>query len=169
MFAGSRWDADLFRICLKNFPEENEPKPGIKLCEGTVSEPWGMVVMPFTAIKYLPDFFDWNLIALTDAKSTKKLNNPMCRLLFLSGCLESQEPFCLVEVSIVISHYLTRPIFDLQNAMLEIRNNRLGVTIPNGYQDEIGELIQGFNEMSSSLESLVEKNKMITALQKEAG
>ena len=34
--------------------------------------------------------------------------------------------------------------------------------------DEIGELIDGFNEMSGSIYSLIEKNKMISALQKDA-
>ena len=115
--------------------------------------------------KISTDFFDWNLITLTDANQ-QKLNNLMLVVIFI-GMLGMAGALLLV-VSIVVSHYLTRPILTCKNAMLEIRNNRLGVTIPNGYQDEIGELIQGFNEMSSSLESLVEKNKMITALQKEA-
>lgn len=43
----------------------------------------------------------------------------------------------------------------------------MGVYIENQYHDELGELINGFNEMSASIAGLIEKNKMISTLQKE--
>lgn len=71
-------------------------------------------------------------------------------------------------IAIAISKYLTQPILNCKNAMLEIKNNHLGVTIKNRYYDEIGELIEGFNEMSGSIHDLIETNKNISILQKEA-
>ena len=77
------------------------------------------------------------------------------------GCL-------LILVALAVSRYLTKPILNCAGAMLEIRNNHIGIQIKNTYMDEIGELIDGFNEMSGSIYSLIEKNKMISALQKDA-
>ena len=71
-------------------------------------------------------------------------------------------------VAAAVSRYLTNPILDCADAMLEIRNNNIGIQIENTYFDEIGELIDGFNEMSGSIYSLIEKNKMISTLQKNA-
>lgn len=43
----------------------------------------------------------------------------------------------------------------------------MGITMENHYHDEIGELIDGFNDMSGSIHELIEKNRMISTLQKE--
>lgn len=111
------------------------------------------------------DFFKWNLITVVDEKF-QQMNNPMMVFVFVGvlifvGCL-------LIVVAAAVSRYLTNPILDCADAMLEIRNNNIGIQIENTYFDEIGELIDGFNEMSGSIFSLIEKNKMISALQKDA-
>lgn len=65
------------------------------------------------------------------------------------------------------SRYITLPILKCKDAMNQIKNNHMGVSVENSYYDEIGELISGFNEMSNSIYDLIEKNKMISTLQKE--
>jgi len=74
----------------------------------------------------------------------------------------------LIGVSAVVSRYLTAPILICKEAMQEIENDHLGITIDKHYQDEIGELIDGFNRMSGSISQLIETNKNISILQKEA-
>lgn len=71
-------------------------------------------------------------------------------------------------VAVLVSRYLTQPILKCKSAMLEIRNNHLGITLQNNYQDEIGDLIDGFNKMSKSISNLIEVNKNISIMQKEA-
>lgn len=120
----------------------------------------------FTSKKVIDtEFFRWDLITVVDEKY-QTMNNPMMVLVFvgilvLVGCL-------LIVVAAAVSRYLTNPILDCADAMLEIRNNNIGIQIENTYFDEIGELIDGFNEMSGSIYSLIEKNKMISTLQKNA-
>ena len=120
----------------------------------------------FTSKKEIDtEFFRWDLITVVDEKY-QTMNNPMMVLVFvgilvLVGCL-------LIVVAAAVSRYLTNPILDCADAMLEIRNNNIGIQIENTYFDEIGELIDGFNEMSGSIYSLIEKNKMISTLQKNA-
>lgn len=69
--------------------------------------------------------------------------------------------------SVMFSRYLTVPILECRDAMTKIRNNQMGITMENHYHDEIGELIDGFNEMSCSICDLIEKNRVISTLQKE--
>lgn len=69
--------------------------------------------------------------------------------------------------AILFSEYLTIPILKCRDTMMKIRNNQIGVYMENPYDDELGELIDGFNEMSSSIAGLIEKNKTISTLQKE--
>jgi two-component system sensor histidine kinase YesM len=71
-------------------------------------------------------------------------------------------------VVIVSSRYLINPITKCQNAMMEIRNNNFGITLENHYCDEIGGLIEGFNEMSSALVILRQKNVEIERQRREA-
>lgn len=69
--------------------------------------------------------------------------------------------------AVMFSRYLTVPILECRDAMKKIRNNQMGITMENHYHDEIGELIDGFNDMSGSIHELIEKNRMISTLQKE--
>lgn len=102
------------------------------------------------------EFFQWILITVSD-ENYQKVNNPMVLLVFVGmlgfvGCL-------LILVALAVSRYLTKPILNCAGAMLEIRNNHIGIQIKNTYMDEIGELIDGFNEMSGSIYSLIEKTR----------
>lgn len=111
------------------------------------------------------DFFEWKLITVFD-RTGKNMNNPLFPgvfivILLLAGTL-------LTIGAIIVSKYLTTPILKCAQAMMGIKNNQLGILLPNPYTDELGELIGGFNDMSSSLFNLIEKNKTMTALQKEA-
>lgn len=72
-----------------------------------------------------------------------------------------------VFAAVMYSRYLTVPILQCRDAMIKIRNNQMGINMENSYYDEIGELIDGFNEMSDSIYDLIEKNKIISTLQKE--
>lgn len=84
--------------------------------------------------------------------------------------------FCIVLVGMIIvfviigtifSHYITTPIIKCKEALLRVRNNEENVHLENPYRDEIGDLLNGFNEMSESLHDLIEKNRMMSILQKE--
>ncbi|MDR2607265.1 MAG: histidine kinase [Treponema sp.] len=79
-------------------------------------------------------------------------------------------PIIILFVMIIaaFSRYLTIPIVKCKKAMLEIRNKNFGLTLENHYQDEIGELISGFNDMSGDLALLLRENAEINALRREA-
>ena len=70
-------------------------------------------------------------------------------------------------LAVVFSRYLMIPILRCRDAMTEIRNNHMGIQVEHSYQNELGELMNGFNEMSASIGLLIEKNKRISLLQKE--
>ena len=70
-------------------------------------------------------------------------------------------------LAVVFSRYLMIPIPRCRDAMTEIRNNHMGIQVEHSYQNELGELMNGFNEMSASIGLLIEKNKTISLLQKE--
>ena len=72
-----------------------------------------------------------------------------------------------VLAAVLFSRYLTVPILQCRDSMIKIRNNQMGINMENHYHDEIGEMIDGFNEMSDSILDLIEKNKIISTLQKE--
>lgn len=74
--------------------------------------------------------------------------------------------FCLL-VTGLFSYYLSKPILMCKNAILAVRDNNLGVQIHNTYKDEIGELIEGFNEMSSAIANLVDQNKVMYLLKRD--
>lgn len=71
-------------------------------------------------------------------------------------------------ITFTFSRYLTNPILRCKNAMLEIQKNNFGVTLENHYRDEIGGLIDGFNEMSSTLVTLRQENIEIEKSRREA-
>lgn len=73
-----------------------------------------------------------------------------------------------VFITLMFSRYLTNPIVRCRDAMVEIRNNNFGITLKNHYRDEIGGLIEGFNEMSLTLVTLRQKNTEIEKLRREA-
>lgn len=75
--------------------------------------------------------------------------------------------FLFAAGAILFSEYLTKPILKCRDYMIKIRNNQMGVHMENHYHDELGELIDGFNEMSASISDLIERNKVISTLQKE--
>lgn len=67
-------------------------------------------------------------------------------------------------IGFLLSRYLVRPIIDCKDALLRIEQNEIGLQIENPYQDEIGELLGGFNQMSAALDHLIEQNKEMNAL-----
>jgi two-component system sensor histidine kinase YesM len=71
-------------------------------------------------------------------------------------------------ITLLFSRYLTNPIVRCRNAMQEIRNNNFGITLRNHYRDEIGGLIEGFNEMSLTLVTLRQRNSEIEKLRRDA-
>jgi two-component system sensor histidine kinase YesM len=73
-----------------------------------------------------------------------------------------------IMIIMAFSRYLTNPIVKCKKAMLEIRNRNFGLTLDNPYDDEIGELISGFNAMSGELALLLKKNAEINALRRKA-
>jgi two-component system sensor histidine kinase YesM len=73
-----------------------------------------------------------------------------------------------VMINLSFSRYLSVPIVKCKNAMLEIRNDNFGVRVENHYHDEIGELIDGFNEMSGVLLTLLRQNASIDKLRRDA-
>jgi len=74
----------------------------------------------------------------------------------------------LVMMVAYYSYRVTVPILTIRDAMSQIRNNNLGVQVDNPYEDEIGELIEGFNEMSAAIVTLIRENQSMALLHKEA-
>lgn len=62
------------------------------------------------------------------------------------------------------SCYLTKPIVACTNAIKRIRDNDFDIHIPNSYQDEIGELIDGINDMTYSIKILLKRNEAVCKL-----
>ena len=75
--------------------------------------------------------------------------------------------FCLL-VTLWFSQYLTNPILRCKRAILAIRDNELGIQVENGYTDEIGELIDGLNDMSLAIANLVDQNRIMYLLKRDA-
>ncbi|MDR2793656.1 MAG: histidine kinase [Treponema sp.] len=71
-------------------------------------------------------------------------------------------------INLKFSQYLTMPIVECKNAMFAIHNNNFNVRLMNHYYDEIGELIDGYNEMSDSLLELLRKNREMEKLKRDA-
>jgi hypothetical protein len=71
-------------------------------------------------------------------------------------------------ITLLFSRYLTNSIVRCRNAMQEILNTNFGITLQNHYRDEIGGLIEGFNEMSLTLVTLRQKNSEIEKLRRDA-
>ncbi len=109
--------------------------------------------------------FSWMLAGILDEKALRVEVGPLTAGLYSMIALIA---VLLVTMTAAISRYITTPILKCRNAMTEIKHNNLGITLKNEYQDEIGELLDGFNEMSVSIGELIEKNKMMVALQKES-
>ncbi len=66
------------------------------------------------------------------------------------------------------SRYLTKPIVSCTHALREIRNQNYEVRIPNGYRDEIGDMIDGFNDMSANIHHLLELNEAMYYARQQA-
>lgn len=73
-----------------------------------------------------------------------------------------------IAIAFGFSQYLSRPIVKCKDALLAIRNNHFGVTVENHYYDEIGELVDGLNEMSGALVTLLKQNERMDALRRRA-
>ncbi len=105
----------------------------------------------------------WYLEVLqTGVAGDAETPNQMLLLLMIPVIL-----FCLV-IAGFFSYYLTNPILQCKEAILAVRDNNLGVKINNTYHDEIGELIDGFNDMSKSIANLVDQNRLIYLLKRDA-
>lgn len=74
----------------------------------------------------------------------------------------------LIALSYTMSHYITKPIIKIRDGMKEISNNNLNIVIDNPYQDEFGEMIDSFNQMSTSIHELIRINQNISMMQKDA-
>lgn len=74
----------------------------------------------------------------------------------------------IMAVAVYFSRYLSNPIIECKNAFLELRNNRFGTVIKNSYEDEIGEMIEGFNEMSLAMKNLFQLNMNMEKLNRES-
>lgn len=74
----------------------------------------------------------------------------------------------LCVLSYAMSRYITRPIVNIRDGMKEISNNNLDIVIENPYQDEFGEMIDSFNQMSASIHELIRINQNISMMQKDA-
>lgn len=115
--------------------------------------------------KFVLGALTWDLFTVFDGRGLKAdsgiLSLVFLLMLLLTGGL-------LTIVAVTVSRYLTKPILDCAGAMGKIKDNQFGIVLKNTYMDEIGVLLGGFNEMSSSLEDLIEKNRTIIELQKES-
>lgn len=70
--------------------------------------------------------------------------------------------------TMIFSRYLTKPIVSCTHALREVRNQNYDVRIPNGYRDEIGDMIDGFNDMSANIRHLLEQNEAMYYARQQA-
>ncbi|HIU76194.1 MAG TPA: histidine kinase [Candidatus Pelethocola excrementipullorum] len=71
-------------------------------------------------------------------------------------------------ISLMFSRYLTVPIVRCTKALKEVRNRNFNVVIPNTYKDEIGGMIDGFNDMSLNIQRLIDQNRLIYKSRQQA-
>ncbi len=64
-------------------------------------------------------------------------------------------------ISIMFSKYLSRPIMRLTNAMQEVGRQNFEVRVTGRYEDEIGDMLRGFNDMTERITNLIEQNRLI--------
>lgn len=70
---------------------------------------------------------------------------------------------------IYLSRYLITPISNVSEGMKSIAIGNFGIQVNKGfYKDEIGTMIDGYNNMSLSLKKLIDDNKEYAELQKKA-
>ncbi|MCI9135370.1 MAG: histidine kinase [Lachnospiraceae bacterium] len=70
-------------------------------------------------------------------------------------------------LSLSFSRYLTIPIVLCTQALREIRNENYNVVIQNGYKDEIGDMIDGFNDMSLNIKRLIDQNRLMYKIRQQ--
>lgn len=71
-------------------------------------------------------------------------------------------------ISLMFSRYLTVPIVRCTKALREVRNRNFNVVIPNTYRDEIGDMIEGFNDMSRNIKRLIDQNRLMYKARQQA-
>lgn len=108
--------------------------------------------------------YGWKLIAVGADMTNTSPNQeyvPLAVLIFLLAVL------VILLLALTLARYLTAPILRCKDALLAIQNRQLGIQIQHNYHDEFGDLLNGFNQMSSTLSDLIEKNKLIDSLQRD--
>lgn len=71
-------------------------------------------------------------------------------------------------ISLLFSRYLTTPIVLCTEALGQIRNQNYNVVIQNKYKDEIGDMIDGFNDMSLNIKRLIDQNRIMYKSRQQA-
>ncbi|WP_036347692.1 adenylate/guanylate cyclase domain-containing protein [Mycolicibacterium aromaticivorans] len=93
---------------------------------------------------------DWVLVAKIDKSEALAPVNTFARNIALST---AAIVLAVSLLALLFSRILTRPIKRLATAVRRVAGGELGVNVPVGARDEIGELASAFNDMSVSLQT----------------
>jgi two-component system sensor histidine kinase YesM len=106
--------------------------------------------------------FGWRFVLLSPYSNISMENSTQRYTIYIVGigCI-----FFAIISAYIITRIFSKPIIDLKNTMLKVRNNDLTIRHENKSQDEIGELTNAFNSLLDTVEDLMgqiyeeEKNK----------
>lgn len=76
--------------------------------------------------------------------------------------------FVFLGISLLMSRYLTEPIVKCTEAFREVQNKNFEICIQHQYTDEIGGMLDGFNEMTRNIKRLIEQNQLMYQAHQQA-
>ncbi|MGI6070215.1 MAG: histidine kinase [Blautia sp.] len=99
---------------------------------------------------------DWKLVNLIPYKDVfGKVNNLQKLLLgIIAICL-----FLAVVYAVIMAHWISGPIQKIKNGMQKVENGDFSVRVNNNREDELGDLINGFNVMTSRIEQMTTREQ----------
>ena len=110
--------------------------------------------------------YNWKLNVITVHTKQTLLGSKQTKLLLLSLVSSG---LLIVFTGLFFTEYLRKPIIKCKEAFSKMKeSDNWGLSIENKYYDELGELIGGFNDMSTEIAVLAEQNRQSERLCREA-
>lgn len=109
---------------------------------------------------------NWTVHVITSHKKQPFFASKQSHILFLTLLFSS---ILIVCASLLFTKYIRNPILKCKEALLKMQSSdNWGISIKNKYYDELGDLIQGFNNMSNEIARLADENRQSEELRRVA-
>lgn len=130
-----------------------------------------VLIMPDDDVNYVItaeqlEDYGWKMHIITSHMKQTLLGSRQTNILLLS-LLSSG--LLIVLTGLFFTEYLRKPIIKCKEAFSKMKeSDNWGISIENKYHDELGELIGGFNDMSTEIAALAEQNRQSEQLRRAA-